>query len=85
VGPGSLLHIPFGFTECLKALLQRRLEETGDLGCRIPGTENPEKNIEFLPEFLPIYSAPESNVVQAELCTGGAAPGDPGAKSTARV
>ena len=85
MGPGSLLHIPFGFTECLKALLQRRLQDTGDLGCKIPRTENPEENIEFLPKVLPIYPAPESGLVQAETCTGGTAPRDPGATSTARV
>jgi len=51
MGPGSLLRIPFGFSEC-PVWLWRLPEETGDPGCTVQWAEESEEDLEGLRELL---------------------------------
>jgi len=85
MGPGTLLGIPFGLAECPWVVLRRRLDETGDPGCTVPGTEESEEDIAGLPALVPIYPEPEIVSAREELNTVETAPGDPGATGSGRV
>ena len=82
MGPGSLLRIPFGLSECL-TWLWRRPEETGDLGCTVQGAEESEEDLKGLPELLWILPEPTPAEQQAEISAGATAPGHPGATGPA--
>jgi len=81
MGPGSLLRIPFGLSECPAWLW--RPEETGDPGCTVQRTEEPEEDLEGLPELLWILPEPTSAEERPATDAGTTAPGDPGATGPA--
>jgi len=81
-GRGSPLRIRFGLSEC-PGWLWRESEETGDPGCTVQRTEEPEEVLEGLAELLWILSEPTPAEERAATGAGTIATGDPGATGPA--